>query len=1276
MKINLIKFSFIGIFTCISLTTSAIFSNYPIPSYWTTNGVVRDIKSIGNNIYLAGDFTYVGPLTGGGAAFATDTGAVNTSFPVIDGYVYTVIPDRDGGFYIGGNFSMVGYESRSNIAHIFSNGTVDSDFSITVNGIVWVLTLSPDGKILYFGGDFTTVNGITRTRLAAAKPETNTLMDWAPTANNSVRSLAVSPDASTIYAGGNFTYINSSPRSRIAALNSENGSPLEWNPSSNNTVSVIRVSTDGATIYVGGLFTMISGESRKYLAAIDTAGVPTSFNPSPNSDVNQIIISRDETVLYVSGLFTTVSGTARKHIASMRTSDGGLTAWSPASVNAEVDNIAVSTDDKTLFICGHFTSISSISRQYLASLQMSDGTLTSWNPGAENTATVLAASSDGAKLYAGGDFMSAGGANRNSLAAINTSSSTILDWNPNANGAVHTLELSIEKSTFFVGGSFTSIGGVPRSMIAQIGVLSGNANSWNPGADGVVRTIQSSSDGTIIYAGGIFNNIGGSAKKYLAALSATTGNATKWAPSPDNNVNSIRISPDDKTLYAGGDFKSIGLQNQNYIAALNTETAKAGTWASTANAPVLALELNSSGSILYAGGSFTTMCGQKRNKIAAITPSKGTVTTWNPGANNTVRTLKLSPNEQLIYAGGAFTSIGGESRKYAASLSTSESTATSWNPNPNNTTFAFALSGDENTLFAGGSFTTVSGQKCQYLAGFKSGYYHLTVENGAGDGNYTSGSIVDIKADLPPTGYYFDKWTGSTTHIADPSSAATKATIPSFDMTVKANYKAFTYTINFSAGINGSIKGTTTQTVSYGNSTKSVSAVPDTDYKLENWTGTGGFESVANPLIIKNVSADMEITANFAPASESANLTVTSNPAAGGTTNPTGTSQVILDRPITITATPTGTYHFVNWTGSDSANISDPFASSTTLTISADAAISANFAATPAEAHLTVDVSPAGAGETTPSGTNPFNTNTPIEITATPSTGFYFLDWTYSSGSVTVSNCLSSSTTATLYGDATITANFAEIQAETYMTTGKIYNLEFTDVPVAGFANFAKSPQAYGQYADPVSTKIKKAPLKNLTKIKTPVESVNLEWTAKFPLLNTSIWTQNKYDTTQQILASIILVPPPCRLYVKAVDSTGIKTDKYAETALDLYEVPPEIQGVFNENGQQISAASAGQKIIIQGSFFGKNVPALWIEYKDKNGIVKKQNLKVDKKLLRFPDYSNKPSKSCMDIYTGQSELTAYMPSKWSKSWTHVGNHNIVIDNKICRATIEFSTLP
>jgi len=73
-----------------------------------------------------------------------------------------------------------------------------------------------------------------------------------------------------------------------------------------------------------------------------------------------------------------------------------------------------------------------------------------------------------------------------------------------------------------------------------------------------------------------------------------------------------------------------------------------------------------------------------------------------------------------------------------------------------------------------------------------------------------------------------------------------------------------TYSISFISGGNGTITGTTPQTINHGSSTASVTAVPAIDYHFVNWTGTGGFvTTTSNPLTVTNVSAAQTITANF-----------------------------------------------------------------------------------------------------------------------------------------------------------------------------------------------------------------------------------------------------------------------------------------------------------------------------------------------------------------------------------------------------------------------------
>ena len=69
-----------------------------------------------------------------------------------------------------------------------------------------------------------------------------------------------------------------------------------------------------------------------------------------------------------------------------------------------------------------------------------------------------------------------------------------------------------------------------------------------------------------------------------------------------------------------------------------------------------------------------------------------------------------------------------------------------------------------------------------------------------------------------------------------------------------------TYTLTYTAGPNGSITGTSPQTVVSGGSGTAVTAVPDANYHFVDWSDA----STANPRADTNVTSDISVTANFA----------------------------------------------------------------------------------------------------------------------------------------------------------------------------------------------------------------------------------------------------------------------------------------------------------------------------------------------------------------------------------------------------------------------------
>ena len=134
----------------------------PVP--WGTDGNVLAVARSGETLYIGGNFSQVGPATGGGVPFGARSSDVPANFPKVAGSVYAVCPDGRGGWYIGGAFTAVDGQPRANLAHILASGRV-SPWHPLLNGGVGVVVLADD--LVIVGGSFTTVNGTVRVAVAA-----------------------------------------------------------------------------------------------------------------------------------------------------------------------------------------------------------------------------------------------------------------------------------------------------------------------------------------------------------------------------------------------------------------------------------------------------------------------------------------------------------------------------------------------------------------------------------------------------------------------------------------------------------------------------------------------------------------------------------------------------------------------------------------------------------------------------------------------------------------------------------------------------------------------------------------------------------------------------------------------------------------------------------------------------------------------------------------------------------------------------------------------------
>ncbi|MDR3685535.1 MAG: hypothetical protein P4L93_01065 [Coriobacteriia bacterium] len=83
---------------------------------------------------------------------------------------------------------------------------------------------------------------------------------------------------------------------------------------------------------------------------------------------------------------------------------------------------------------------------------------------------------------------------------------------------------------------------------------------------------------------------------------------------------------------------------------------------------------------------------------------------------------------------------------------------------------------------------------------------------------------------------------------------------PPGTFTVAPTVSTSTYQLHYAAGPNGTLSGTTSQTVDYNGVGSTVTANPDAGYHFVNWSDT----STANPRTDSDVIADATYTANFA----------------------------------------------------------------------------------------------------------------------------------------------------------------------------------------------------------------------------------------------------------------------------------------------------------------------------------------------------------------------------------------------------------------------------
>jgi len=354
-----------------------------------------------------------------------------------------------------------------------------------------------------------------------------------PSVNGPIYGVAQGGD--TILIGGAFSVVDGVGRARIAALDAYSGQLWDWNPNITDGF-VYRIHIVGDKVYVGGSFSDVNGVARNRMAAFNLpthAADPAVLDPAWDPDVNGTIdeVASSGGKIYICGNFTTVSGVTRNYAAALSPANGvdavTVDPWHPDFGGR---CRALLPHGNRVYCGGPFTTVKGgTARNRLAAFEPADGVNTAvldeaWSPNVGATA-VYCLASDGVHLYLGGDFISTGGnSNHGILSAVELANglntgAVIADWDPPLIFPLVRRILIVDEFVIALG-SFVLSDHNQYLVAFQRAALGYTLDPWAPTPNGVVYDGTLSGAGFLV-AGGFTTMEGVHAPGKIAGFNST-----------------------------------------------------------------------------------------------------------------------------------------------------------------------------------------------------------------------------------------------------------------------------------------------------------------------------------------------------------------------------------------------------------------------------------------------------------------------------------------------------------------------------------------------------------------------------------------------------------------------------------------------------------------------------------------------------------------------------------------------------------------------------------
>ena len=273
-------------------------------------------------------------------ALAQHDGSLDITFNPgsgVAGFVNSIALQTNGQLILGGQFSSFNGQPRNCVARLNPDGSLDNSFSAGQgpSGIVNAVEVDTAGRV-YIGGNFSSVSGISRSSLARLRNDGSLDSSWANNSFAIVTSIRRQADGTILVVG---QYGNAGV---VVRLNADGSLDPLFNPIAHITdglINAVAIQDDGEVI-VAGSFTTNSPVSRQSIARVSASGV---LDPSFNAgylygggavQIYAVAIQPDRKIL-VSGSFTSINGYSSPEIARLNTNGTVDTTFhSPLSVGA------------------------------------------------------------------------------------------------------------------------------------------------------------------------------------------------------------------------------------------------------------------------------------------------------------------------------------------------------------------------------------------------------------------------------------------------------------------------------------------------------------------------------------------------------------------------------------------------------------------------------------------------------------------------------------------------------------------------------------------------------------------------------------------------------------------------------------------------------------------------------------------------------------------------------------------------------------------------------